>query len=59
MVYHDVDILLIGRCPAEVNGQTWIVEMERKLEEANDSKKRTITIAYPMIGYVTFANKIF
>jgi hypothetical protein len=51
--------LLIGRCPAEVDGQTWIEKMERKLEEAKQSQKRTITIDYPTIRFVHhFANRI-
>jgi hypothetical protein len=49
-----VNVHLIGRCPAELDGQKWVEEKDRNFFEANEQITRRIKIYHPTLGSVQF-----
>ena len=49
------NILLIGRCSSELDGQNWVEDMDMKIDyeiSEQNTTGRQITILYPILGLV-------
>ena len=45
-----LNVHLIGRCPAELDGEKWVEEMDMQIYEVTEQTRRRITISHPSLG---------